>query len=101
MCPPDFSPFSYVLVQKRNMLRLTAKSTQFGRRTFTSWLIESAGTVPIKRKKDYPDGQVDNSNVMEKLIEVCFSSSDSFIFWTSEIYPQKGFRTWRRSLLVS
>ena len=79
MCPPDFSSLSYVLVQKRNMLRLTAKSTQFGHRTFTSWLIESAGTVPIKRKKDYPDGQVDNSNVMEKLMEVCFPSCDSFI----------------------
>ena len=71
------------------MLRLTAKSTQFGHRTFTSWLIESAGTVPIKRKKDFPDGQADNSDVMEKLMEVCFLSYDSFIFLTSEIYPQK------------
>jgi glycerol-3-phosphate O-acyltransferase / dihydroxyacetone phosphate acyltransferase len=54
------------------MLRLTAKATQFGHKTFTSWLIESAGTVPIKRKKDYPDGNVDNSDVMENLVEVCF-----------------------------
>jgi glycerol-3-phosphate O-acyltransferase/dihydroxyacetone phosphate acyltransferase len=38
------------------MLRLTAKATQFGHRTFTSWLIESAGTVPIKRRKDYAEG---------------------------------------------
>ena len=55
------------------MLRLTAKSTQFGRKTFTSWLIESAGTVPLKRRKDYEKGSiddVDNSNVMEKLMEV-------------------------------
>jgi glycerol-3-phosphate O-acyltransferase/dihydroxyacetone phosphate acyltransferase len=61
------------------MLRLTAKSTQFGHRTFTSWLIESAGTVPIKRKKDFPDGQTDNSDVMEKLMEVCFPSCALFI----------------------
>ena len=61
------------------MLRLTAKATQFGHRTFTSWLIESAGTVPIKRKKDHLDGQVDNSDAMEKLMEVCFPLCDSFI----------------------
>jgi len=61
------------------MLRLTAKSTQFGHKTFTSWLIESAGTVPIKRQKDYPEGQVDNSNVMEKLMEVCAPLCDPFI----------------------
>ncbi|KAJ7924990.1 hypothetical protein B0H13DRAFT_2229900 [Mycena leptocephala] len=54
----------------RNMLRLTAKATQFGRRTFTSWLIESAGTVPLKRRKDYADPEgVDNTEVMGKLME--------------------------------
>lgn len=53
------------------MLRLTAKSTQFGHPTFTSWLIESAGTVPIKRRKDFTDGSAaDNSEVMGKLMEV-------------------------------
>ena len=56
--------------QRRNLLRLTAKSTQFGKRTFTSWLIESAGTVPLQRRKDFPDGQVDNAEVMHKLLEV-------------------------------
>ncbi|KZT72212.1 hypothetical protein DAEQUDRAFT_763318 [Daedalea quercina L-15889] len=54
--------------KRRNLLRLTAKSTQFGKRTFTSWLIESAGTVPIKRRKDFPNG-ADNSAVMQHLIE--------------------------------
>ncbi|CAA7261660.1 unnamed protein product [Cyclocybe aegerita] len=54
---------------KRNMLRLTAKATQFGHRTFTSWLIESAGTVPIKRRKDHRDGNADNSEVMEHLMK--------------------------------
>ncbi|KAF9241574.1 hypothetical protein BU15DRAFT_87158 [Melanogaster broomeanus] len=52
----------------RNMLRLTAKSTQFGRRTFTSWLIESAGTVPIKRRKDFQGDSVDNTDVMDNLM---------------------------------
>ncbi|PCH43442.1 hypothetical protein WOLCODRAFT_164441 [Wolfiporia cocos MD-104 SS10] len=56
--------------KKRNLLRLTAKSTQFGKKTLTSWLIESAGTVPIKRRKDFPDGQADNTTVMLKLIEL-------------------------------
>lgn len=52
------------------MLRLTAKSTQFGRKTFTSWLIESAGTIPIKRRKDFLDGDIDNTESMDKLLEV-------------------------------
>ncbi|KAF8628874.1 hypothetical protein AX15_003661 [Amanita polypyramis BW_CC] len=59
--------------KRRNMLRLTAKSTQFGRKTFTSRLIESAGTVPIKRRKDFDEGtidNVDNTDVMKKLMEV-------------------------------
>lgn len=54
------------------MLRLTAKATQFGRRTFTSWLIESAGTVPIKRRKDYADSGADNTEAMEFLMQVRF-----------------------------
>lgn len=52
------------------MLRLTAKSTQFGHKTFTSWLIESAGTIPIKRRKDFADGNADNTDAMLKLMEV-------------------------------
>ncbi|KAJ3561828.1 hypothetical protein NP233_g9957 [Leucocoprinus birnbaumii] len=56
--------------RRRNMLRLTAKSTQFGHKTFTSWLIESAGTVPIKRRKDYERKEdADNTEAMSKLME--------------------------------
>ncbi|CAL1707162.1 unnamed protein product [Somion occarium] len=55
--------------KRRNMLRLTAKSTQFGKKTFTSWLIESAGTVPLQRRKDFEDGRVDNTEVLLKLME--------------------------------
>ena len=57
--------------QTRSLLRLTAKATQFGKRTFTSWLIESAGTVPLKRRGDYSDdAQVDNAEVMSYLMDV-------------------------------
>lgn len=51
------------------MLRLTAKATQFGRGTFTSWLIESAGTLPIQRPKDASGQPVDNRIVFGKLID--------------------------------
>ncbi|KAE9411229.1 hypothetical protein BT96DRAFT_952358 [Gymnopus androsaceus JB14] len=54
--------------QRRNMLRLTAKSTQFGKPTFTSWLIESAGTVPIHRRKDF-NAPVDNTEAMASLMK--------------------------------
>lgn len=53
------------------MLRLTAKASQFGRKTFTSWLIESAGTIPIHRKKESADGSVDNTEAMRTLMKVC------------------------------
>ena len=52
------------------MLHLTAKSTQFGKKTLTSWLIEAAGTVPIQRRKDYVEGMVNNDTVMEKMSQV-------------------------------
>lgn len=59
-----------VIVQRRGLLRLTAKATQFGKKTFTSWLIESAGTLPIQRPKDHGGGKVDNTQVMSSLMDV-------------------------------
>ncbi|KAI0305770.1 hypothetical protein B0F90DRAFT_1624477 [Multifurca ochricompacta] len=53
--------------KKRNMLHLTAKSTQFGKKTLTSWLIEAAGTVPIQRRKDFAEGTANNDACMAKL----------------------------------
>jgi glycerol-3-phosphate O-acyltransferase/dihydroxyacetone phosphate acyltransferase len=52
------------------MLHLTAKSTQFGKKTLTSWLIEAAGTVPIQRRKDFADGVANNDASMENLTQV-------------------------------
>jgi glycerol-3-phosphate O-acyltransferase / dihydroxyacetone phosphate acyltransferase len=50
---------------------MTAKATQFGKRTFSSWLIESSGALPLKRRMDYEDsGEINNSDVMNKLYEV-------------------------------
>lgn len=49
---------------------MTAKDAQFGRKTFTSWLIESVGAVPLKRRKDYPEGEVDNTVVLDGLVKV-------------------------------
>lgn len=89
-----------IAVQTRNMLRLTAKSTQFGHRTFTSWLIESAGTVPIKRRKDYNNNEVDNSQAMDRLMDVrC-----AHIVYIGNLKVQlnlTGTRTWRCSLFIS
>jgi glycerol-3-phosphate O-acyltransferase/dihydroxyacetone phosphate acyltransferase len=51
------------------MLHLTAKSTQFGKKTLTSWLIEAAGTVPIQRHKDFVEG-INNDVAMEKMTQV-------------------------------
>ncbi len=80
---------------RRNMLRLTAKATQFGRRTFTSWLIESAGTVPLQRKRDHPDGSVDNSQVMAKLVDV------SLWFKWCQPVNSEGVRHWHWVMLCA
>ncbi|KAF8586687.1 hypothetical protein K439DRAFT_1340225 [Ramaria rubella] len=51
-------------------LRMTAKATQFGKGTFSSWLIESSGALPLKRRMDYNDpSEIDNSDVMNTLYE--------------------------------
>ncbi|KAI5117786.1 hypothetical protein M0805_000429 [Coniferiporia weirii] len=55
---------------RRNLIRLTAKATLYGKRTLTSWLVESSGTVPLKRRNDSPDTDVDNSESLEKLKQV-------------------------------
>ena len=57
---------------------MTAKATQFGKRTFSSWLIESSGALPIKRRMDYAyPGEIDNSDVMNKLYQVLVRVKES------------------------
>lgn len=48
---------------------MTAKDTQFGKKTFTSWLIESVGTVPIKRRQEHGE-ETDNTLVLGNLVSV-------------------------------
>jgi glycerol-3-phosphate O-acyltransferase/dihydroxyacetone phosphate acyltransferase len=52
------------------MLHLTSKSTQFGKKTLTSWLVEAAGTVPIERRKDFAEGVANNDASVAKLVQV-------------------------------
>jgi len=40
---------------------MTAKSTLFGQRTFSSWRIEVVGSVPVKRRMDGSYGDNDNT----------------------------------------
>lgn len=53
------------------MLRLTAKATLFGKKTITSFVMESAGAVPLMRRKDVPGVAVDNTASMEVIKQVC------------------------------
>lgn len=54
---------------------MTAKDTQFGHKTLTSWLVESVGAVPLRRRKDHPEGEVDNTVVLDGLMKVYQLSS--------------------------
>ncbi|KIJ49354.1 hypothetical protein M422DRAFT_74499 [Sphaerobolus stellatus SS14] len=57
-----------LMTASKDFLRMTAKSTQFGRKSFTSWLIENSGALPLQRKMDVAEGvHIDNSGVMDKL----------------------------------
>ena len=78
------------------MLHLTAKSTQFGRKTLTSWLIEAAGTVPIQRRKDFAEGVANNDAPMEKLTQVRALVSHSTHLLISAFL--EGFRDGRRCM---
>ena len=67
-------------VKRRNMLRFTAKSTIFGLKTFTSWLIEASGTVPIQIRRESPEGVANNDSAMAIMTQVCGLVSHSEIF---------------------
>ncbi|KDQ15978.1 hypothetical protein BOTBODRAFT_54444 [Botryobasidium botryosum FD-172 SS1] len=80
---------SAVPSKKRNFLRMTAKDTQFGRRTLISWFIESVGTLPIKRRKDHLEGVADNTEVMASLVQA-LSEGDAVCLFPegmSRYYP--------------
>ncbi|KAF8507451.1 hypothetical protein BU17DRAFT_100471 [Hysterangium stoloniferum] len=59
-----------LMTASKNFLRMTAKSTQFGRGTFSSWLIEASGALPLHRRMDFPNlDTIDNTAVMNKLYD--------------------------------
>ncbi|KAI8599631.1 hypothetical protein EDD21DRAFT_307746 [Dissophora ornata] len=56
----------------RSMVRLTAKDTFWhkpGVFNDCSYVIKNAGTIPIKRRKDYDNQKVDNTDAMGALID--------------------------------
>lgn len=71
-------------LSKRKWLRMTAKDTLFGRKTFSSWLIESVGTVPVKRAKDYDGKRVDNTQVFSKLMDAIDKQGDMVCLFPGE-----------------
>ncbi|KAJ3537296.1 hypothetical protein NMY22_g5648 [Coprinellus aureogranulatus] len=58
-----------VPMNRRKLIRFTAKASLFGKKTFSSWLIQAAGTIPIQRRKDNADGSADNAAAMESLMD--------------------------------
>ncbi|GAA5977167.1 hypothetical protein JCM11641_003864 [Rhodosporidiobolus odoratus] len=75
---------------RRSLIRLTAKDTQFHRGTFSSWLIEAAGTLPIQRPKDHLNQKIDNSAVFAELVNALGKGDMIGMFpeGTSRYYPE-------------
>jgi len=70
----------------RRMLRMTAKATHFRRGTFSSWLIEKAGSVPLQRSKDYTNHQtIDNSLARKMLIDALCENGDAICLFPEGI----------------
>jgi glycerol-3-phosphate O-acyltransferase/dihydroxyacetone phosphate acyltransferase len=67
-------------VKRRNMLHFTAKSTVFGKKTFAGWISRAVGAVPIQRRRDLPEGVVNNEASMARLAEVRSLVGHSEIF---------------------
>jgi glycerol-3-phosphate O-acyltransferase/dihydroxyacetone phosphate acyltransferase len=63
---------------------MTAKDTLFGKKTFSSWLIESVGTVPVKRAKDYEGKRVDNTHVFARLMDAIDKQGDMVCLFPGE-----------------
>ncbi|KAF9294787.1 hypothetical protein BGZ88_003313 [Linnemannia elongata] len=60
---------STVPPKSRSMIRMTAKDTFWHKPGVFNYVIKSAGTIPIKRRKDYDNQKVDNANTMSALID--------------------------------
>ncbi|KAA1064440.1 hypothetical protein PGT21_003047 [Puccinia graminis f. sp. tritici] len=70
----------------RRMLRMTAKATHFRKPTFSSWLIEKAGSVPLQRAQDYqPETRIDNSGTRELLMNALCQQGDAICIFPEGI----------------
>ncbi|KAI7828266.1 hypothetical protein BC939DRAFT_394477 [Gamsiella multidivaricata] len=74
----------------RSMVRLTAKDTFWHKPGVFNYVIKSAGTIPIKRRKDYENQKVDNTETMGALIDSLGTGSCVCMFpeGISRYHPQ-------------
>ncbi|KAF9183078.1 hypothetical protein BGZ50_004450 [Haplosporangium sp. Z 11] len=81
---------STVPPKSRSMVRLTAKDTFWHKPGVFNYVIKNAGTVPIKRRKDYDNQKVDNTDAMGALIDCLGTGSCVCMFpeGISRYHPQ-------------
>ncbi|KAF9344993.1 hypothetical protein BGX26_003669 [Mortierella sp. AD094] len=81
---------STVPPNSRSMIRMTAKDTFWHQPGVFNYVIKSAGTIPIKRRKDYDNRKVDNTESMGALIESLGTGSCVCMFpeGISRYHPQ-------------
>ncbi|KAG0027051.1 hypothetical protein BGZ81_005915 [Podila clonocystis] len=74
----------------RSMIRMTAKDTFWHQPGVFNYVIKSAGTIPIKRRKDYDNQKVDNADAMGALIDSLGAGSCVCMFpeGISRYHPQ-------------
>ncbi|KAG0297205.1 hypothetical protein BGZ98_000666 [Dissophora globulifera] len=81
---------STVPPKSRSMVRLTAKDTFWHKPGIFNYIIKSAGTIPIKRRKDYDNQTVDNTGAMSALTDSLGNGSCVCMFpeGISRYHPQ-------------
>ncbi|KAG0094682.1 hypothetical protein BGZ93_006897 [Podila epicladia] len=81
---------STVPPKSRSMIRMTAKDTFWHKPGVFNYVIKSAGTIPIKRRKDYDNQKVDNVDAMGALIDSLGAGSCVCMFpeGISRYHPQ-------------
>ncbi|GJJ76441.1 glycerol-3-phosphate O-acyltransferase / dihydroxyacetone phosphate acyltransferase [Entomortierella parvispora] len=81
---------STVPSKSRSMIRMTAKDTFWHKPGVFNYVIKSAGTIPIKRRKDYDNKKVDNAETMSALIDSLGTGSCVCMFpeGISRYHPQ-------------
>ncbi|KAF9396106.1 hypothetical protein CPC16_005030 [Podila verticillata] len=81
---------STVPPKSRSMIRMTAKDTFWHNPGVFNYVIKNAGTIPIKRRKDYDNQKVDNADAMGALIDSLGAGSCVCMFpeGISRYHPQ-------------